>query len=151
VLHQDVLEMTNRLFRRIYAKSYLDLVNKAPHVLGYFYDLLDQPLKPGRRTGDWLRRVLQKLNLSTFIRFLKAEPWDLVINTHFLPAEIMAQLKKDQVIQPPQATVVTDFDTHRLWVNPPCERYFVASPEGAVYLESWGVPRETIFLTGIPI
>src|SRR5262249_40394920 len=103
VVHQDVLELTNRLFRRIYGKSYVDLVNKAPHVLGYFYDLLDRPIKPGRRTGDWLRRILQKLNLAPFIRFLKSEPWDLVINTHFLPAEIIAQLKKEGKIGVPQA------------------------------------------------
>lgn len=151
VVNLDVLEMTNRLFRTFYAKSYIDLVNKAPHMLGYFYDLLDQPIKPGRRTGDWLRQVLQKLNLKAFIKFLHSQPWDLVINTHFLPAEIIASLKKSRKFAAPQATVVTDFDTHRLWFNQPCERYFVASPEGAVYLESWGVPRETIFLTGIPV
>jgi len=151
VQNLDVLEMTNRLFRRVYAKSYLDLVNKAPHMLGYFYDLLDQPIKTGRRTGEWFRQVVQNLNLKPFIKFLKSKPWDLIINTHFLPAEIIAALKKDNKIDTPQATVVTDFDTHRLWFNQPCERYFVASPEGAVYLESWGVPRETIFLTGIPV
>src|SRR5262245_49341977 len=150
VVNRDVLEMTNRLFRRIYAKSYLDLVNKAPHVLGYFYDLLDQPPK-STRAGDWLRKVLQKLNLKGFVKFLHSEPWDLVINTHFLPAEIIAALKKEKKIRTPQATVVTDFDTHRLWFNQPCERYFVASAEGAVYLASWGVPREHIFLTGIPV
>ena len=38
VSHQDVLDLTNRTFRRIYAQGYFDLVNKAPHVLGYFYD-----------------------------------------------------------------------------------------------------------------
>lgn len=151
VVNMDVLDMTNRLFRRVYAKSYLDLVNKAPHMLGYFYDLLDQPIKTGKRTGEWLRQVVQKLNMKPFVTFLKSEPWDLIINTHFLPAEIIAALKKENKITTPQATVITDFDTHRLWFNQPCERYFVASPEGAVYLESWGVPRETIFQTGIPV
>jgi processive 1,2-diacylglycerol beta-glucosyltransferase len=30
----DVLTLTNAAFRRVYGKAYLDLVNKAPHVLG---------------------------------------------------------------------------------------------------------------------
>src|ERR1700730_6248580 len=85
----DVLEMTNRLFRRFYGQFYLDLVNKAPHVLGYFYDLLDQPTSTSGR-GDRLRIYLEKMNLRTLIKLLHAEPWDLVINTHFLPAEIIA-------------------------------------------------------------
>ena len=39
----DVLTLTNALFRRLYGSAYLDLVNKAPHVLGYFYDMMDKP------------------------------------------------------------------------------------------------------------
>src|SRR5258708_1978797 len=40
VKNVDVLSMTNTAFRRVYGKAYIDLVNKAPHVLGYFYDRL---------------------------------------------------------------------------------------------------------------
>src|SRR5581483_10365638 len=151
VRNVDVLEWTNAAFRRLYGKFYLDLVNKAPHVLGYFYDLLDQPSRSGRNHGDRFRLVLEKLNLQPFIKFLQAKPWDLVINTHFLPAEIIASLKKKRVLNVPQTTVTTDFETHRLWVNQPCERYFTATPEGARYLEHWGVPAAHIVATGIPV
>jgi len=151
VKNVDVLELTNRVFQRVYGKLYLDLVNRAPHVLGYFYDIMDRPSRSGKNRGDRLRLVLQKLNLSVFIRFLQAEPWDLVINTHFLPAEIIASLRKQDKLSLPQVTVTTDFDTHRLWVNQPCERYFTATEEGALYLQTWGVPAEDIVVTGIPI
>src|SRR5438445_1641580 len=90
----DVLSLTNAAFRGIYGKFYLDLVNKAPHVLGYFYDLMDQPSRSGKHRGDRFRLLVEKLNLGPFIKFLKQEPWDLVINTHFLPAEIIASLRK---------------------------------------------------------
>src|SRR5580658_10522647 len=64
----DVLELTNRIFRRVY---------------GYFYDLLDRP-GSGKHGRDRVRLGLEKLNLRPFLRFLQKEPWDLVINTHFL-------------------------------------------------------------------
>ncbi|HMF18266.1 MAG TPA: glycosyltransferase [Gemmataceae bacterium] len=147
----DILEMTNRLFRRLYGRFYLDLVNRAPHVLGYFYDMLDQPSRSGRNRGDRLRLAVEKLNLSKFIRFVQAERWDLVINTHFLPAEIIAALRKQGKLKLPQVTVTTDFETHRLWVNQPCERYFTATQEGALYLYSWGVPATDALATGIPV
>lgn len=149
VKNLDVLEMTNALFRQLYGRFYLDLINLAPHALGYFYDMLDQPSRAGKR--DRLRLVLQKLNLAKFIRFLQEGHWDLVINTHFLPAEIIASLRKKGMIKLPQVTVTTDFDTHRLWVNQPCERYFTATTEGALYLQSWGVPAGDIEPTGIPV
>ena len=60
-----------RAFRRLYGKFYLDLVNKAPHVLGYFYDLLDQPSRSGKNRTDRLRLAVEKLNLRKFIRFLQ--------------------------------------------------------------------------------
>src|SRR5262245_8975866 len=91
----DVLTLTNAAFRRLYGKAYLDLVNKAPHVLGYFYDVLDRPSRSGRNRGDRLRLLIQKLNLKAFTRMLKEEPYDLVINTHFLPAEMIAALRRE--------------------------------------------------------
>ena len=151
VKNLDLMEMTNRVFRHFYAQSYLDLVNKAPHMLGYFYDMLDQPSRSGSQRGDRFRLALEKLNLGKFIKFLKAEPWDLVINTHFLPAEIIASLKTKGVIDVPQTIATTDFETHRLWVNQPCERYFTATREGALYLEHWGVPAKDVLVTGIPV
>lgn len=149
VRHVDVLEVTNRGFRRVYGKAYIDLVNRAPHVLGYFYDLLDKPVRS--KHGDRLRLAWQKLNLRKFTRFLCEETWDLVINTHFLPCEIVAELRKAGKLNLPQVTATTDFDTHRLWVHEPCERFFTATEEGALYLHSWGVPSGTTRVTGIPI
>jgi processive 1,2-diacylglycerol beta-glucosyltransferase len=151
VKNVDVLELTNAVFRRVYGKFYLDLVNKAPHVLGYFYDMMDRPSKSGRNRGDRFRLLLEKFNLRPFTRFLTAQPWNVVINTHFLPAEIIASLRKKKQFSVPQVTVTTDFETHRLWVNQPCDRYFTATDEGALYLQSWGVPARDIVTTGIPV
>ncbi|HEV3301861.1 MAG TPA: glycosyltransferase [Planctomycetaceae bacterium] len=150
VKNVDVLELTNAAFRRVYAKAYLDLVNKAPHVLGYFYDLMDRPVSP-RRTSDRLRLMAEKLNLRPFLRFLKSEPWDVIVNTHFLPPELIASLRRQGKLATPHLTVTTDFETHRLWVNQPCDHYFSATSEGAAYLRHWGVPPGDISVTGIPI
>jgi processive 1,2-diacylglycerol beta-glucosyltransferase len=146
----DVLDLTNAAFRRIYGRAYLDLVNKAPHVLGYFYDLLDRPRGPASKR-DRLRLAVEKLNLRPFLKFLAEEEWDVIVNTHFLPAEIIASLRRKGEFHTPQFTVTTDFETHRLWVNQPCDHYFTATHEGAAYLQHWGVPAKDTTPTGIPI
>src|SRR4051812_17525544 len=146
----DVLTLTNAAFRRIYGKAYLDLVNRAPHLLGYVYDMLDKPRR-ANSTRDRLRLAVEKMTLGRFISLLKEEKWDLAVNTHFLPAEIIASLRKKEQLKMPQMTVTTDFETHRLWVNQPCDHYFAATEEGSRYLHHWGVPKTQTSVTGIPI
>jgi processive 1,2-diacylglycerol beta-glucosyltransferase len=146
----DVLTLATAGFRKLYGQLYLDLVNRAPHVLGYFYDLLDQPTKRGAK-GDPFGLAIEKLNLRPFLKLLRDEPWDLFVNTHYLPAEIIASLKESGELKAPALTVTTDFDTHRLWVNQPCDHFFAATEEGAVNLVHWGIPAKDITVTGIPI
>ncbi|MFI5378252.1 MAG: glycosyltransferase [Tepidisphaerales bacterium] len=146
----DILTLTNTAFRRLYGTAYLELVNKAPHVLGYFYDMLGQPRSPTSKR-DRLRLLVEKLNLLKFCDLLETEQWDVIVNTHFLPAELIASLRKKRKIRTPQFTVTTDFETHRLWVNQPCELYTTATGEGAAFLQSFGVPAQAIRITGIPI
>ena len=150
VENMDVLTLTNAAFRRLYGKAYLDLVNRAPHMLGYFYDLMDRPVSP-RRKSDRLRYLAEKLNLTSFVKYLGQQAWDVVVNTHFLPAEMIAHLRDRQQFSTPHFTVTTDFETHRLWVNQPCDLYFTATQEGAKNLEHWGVPAESMIVSGIPI
>jgi processive 1,2-diacylglycerol beta-glucosyltransferase len=119
-------------------------------MLGYFYDLMDRPRSRWRKS-DKLRLAVEKLNMISFLRFLKQEPWDIILNTHFLPAELIASLRKKGKLDTPQFTVTTDFETHRLWVNQPCDHYFTATDEGAAYLQHWGVPAADTTVTGIPI
>jgi len=82
---------------------------------------------------------------------VRKKPWDIIVNTHFLPAEIIASLRRRGQFATPQLTVTTDFETHRLWVNEPCDHYFTATEEGAVNLQRWGVPAARTSVTGIPI
>jgi len=151
VKNVDVLRLTNRMFKFLYGDTYLHLVNRAPHVVSYFYDLFDRPKSGARDREDKLRMLWQKMNLKRFRRLLADEPWDLVINTHFLSAEIIAGLRRDEKLSVRQVTVTTDYETHRMWVNQPCERYFTATREGTLTLEALGVPASEIVQTGIPV
>lgn len=150
VKNLDVLELTNAAFRRLYAKAYLDLVNLAPHVLGIVYDMMDRPRSP-KSKRDWLRGAFEKLNLIKLCDMLECDRWDVIVNTHFLPTEIIANLRRRRKINTPQITVTTDFATHRAWKHDPCDHYTTATEEGAAYLASFGADPKRISVTGIPI
>jgi processive 1,2-diacylglycerol beta-glucosyltransferase len=150
VRNVDVLTLTNPAFRKLYGEAYLDLVNKAPHVLGYFYDMLDRPRR-SNSTRDKLRLAMEKVNLRKLCDELECGRWDAIVCTHFMPAELIAAMRRKRTIRTPQMTVTTDFETHRLWVNEPCDRYTTATEEGRLYLGHWGVEQAKVRVTGIPI
>ncbi len=142
----DVLQYTNPLFRRLYGKAYLDMVNNMPEVLGWLYDSLDKPWENERR-----RLALDRLNTLPFVKLLQDYEPDIAVCTHFLPAEIISWLKAKKKISCPQVIVVTDFDAHALWLYHHYEQYFVAIEETRVHLEKIGIEAEKLTVSGIPI
>jgi processive 1,2-diacylglycerol beta-glucosyltransferase len=146
VQHLDILNYTNKVFRHLYSKAYIDLVNKMPEVPGWFYDKLDKPWKNERR-----RLALDKLNTRPLVKLLREYHPDLIVCTHFLPAEIVSWLKAKERLSSRQVIIVTDFDVHAMWLVHHYERYFVAIEEARVYLEALGIPPEKITVSGIPI
>src|SRR5215813_8686826 len=146
IRHIDVLNYTNKLFRHLYSKAYIELVNKMPEVPGWIYDKLDKPWKNERR-----RLALDKLNTRPFVKLLREYQPDLVVCTHFLPAEIVSWLKAKERIVSRQAIVVTDFDVHAMWLCHHYEQYFVAIDEARAYLEALSIPASKITVSGIPI
>lgn len=146
VRHEDVLKFTNPLFRRLYGGAYIDLVNRAPELLGWMYDQLDAPWKNEKR-----RVFFDKLNATPLIKMVREYDPDWIVCTHFLPSEIVSDLKAKRKLDRPQAIVVTDFDMHALWLCRNYEHYFVALDETRTYLETLGFPSEKITVSGIPI
>lgn len=146
VRHVDVLQLTNKLFRRFYSQAYLDLVNSSPELLGWFYDYLDTPWERERR-----RLLLDKLNTRPLVKFLSEYAPDMIVCTHFLGAEIVSWLKAKDRLACPQAIVITDLDVHAMWLCHHYEHYFVALDETREHLIKLGVPAGKVTVSGIPI
>lgn len=146
VEHVDVIQHVSRVFQRVYDKTYISMVRRAPELMGVLYDRTDKPWEKMRQ-----RLIVDRLNTQPMIRMLKRVQPDLCIATHFLPAEIIAWLIAKKKLRTRNAIVVTDYDVHAMWLCRTVNRYYVAIPEAAEYLAGIGVPREIIRVTGIPV
>ncbi|MBL7998461.1 MAG: glycosyltransferase [Candidatus Kapabacteria bacterium] len=146
IYHLDTLQYTTKALRNVYSKAYIEMANKAPELLGWIYDVTDKVRKPEKRM-----QALERLNVGLFMRLLKRHQPDLVVNTHFLPADIITHLRHREKLTCKQAVVVTDFDVHSLWFNPSVEYYFTACEEARVYMSAMGINAGNIHTTGIPI
>jgi processive 1,2-diacylglycerol beta-glucosyltransferase len=145
VVHHDALQLMPRAFQKLYRDAYLDLVNKAPQVFSWLFELTDKPFRP-----DAIRMALEEAGASDLYRFLDEFAPDLVLCTHFLPMSLVHQRREKGKGSFCLATVVTDFDVHGMWLGTPSDHYFLAVPEARAYLRSFGVSGRAISVTGIP-
>ena len=146
VEHIDALAHVSKLFQRLYDKTYIRMVRRAPDLMGLLYEQTDRPWRHPRE-----RLAMDRLNTQPMIRLLKKIQPDLCVATHFLPAEILSWLIAKKKLQARHAIVVTDYDVHALWLCRTVDRYYVAMQESLEYLAKIGVPREKLYVTGIPI
>lgn len=148
VTHIDVMDIVPRTFRKLYAESYIKLVEKAPLLWAYLYQRSDKRTRSS--TSDRLRRGIEKLNTKQLNTEIDKLNPDAIICTHFLPAELLSRRIRKQRKTPPVWVQVTDFDVHGLWLHEHMQGYFVANNEVAARLRAKKMPSD-IQVTGIPI
>lgn len=148
-LHLDVMDYVPTAFRKLYTELYLKLVEHSPAAWSMLYRITDRtpPSAPLAR----LRRAIERLNSRELRRAIAEFAPDVVICTHFLPAELLMRERHRARLTAPVFVVVTDFDLHRLWVVPDMTGYFAASDEVAFRMRARGIEGDRIHVSGIPI
>ena len=146
----DTLECTTALFRRMYVKSYIDLVQKAPELWGYLYDRSDVA-RPADSRRVRARLAFNKINARSFKAVVaEAEP-AVIACTHFLPLELLSDLKRRGKLRVPVHGVITDVSPHALWAHAHIDEYHVATVSAARELARKGIAADRIHVTGIPV
>lgn len=149
VVHVDLMELVPQLFRKVYADSYLKVVERHPALWGYLYDKSDH--EKANSGLNKLRRAIERLNTRKLGSLLREMQPDYVICTHFLPAELLSRKISAGKFSAPVWVQVTDFDFHALWIQQQMNGYFAAHEEVAWRMAERGIPADTIHVTGIPI
>lgn len=146
----DTLACTSAFFRKMYAKAYIDLVQTAPSLWGQLYERADV-VKSARSKTARARLAFDKLNSKAFGALLQDTAPAAILCTHFLPLELLSDLKGKGRLSTPVHAVVTDVSPHAFWVYPHIDHYHVATPAGARELVCKGIAPERISVTGIPV
>src|SRR5689334_17299915 len=146
VHNHDALELTSEALRATYSDMYFRLVKEFPWLVGWWYDLQNEPFKGGQ-----LRVIWEQLNAEPLIRMIKEFDPQVTICTHFMPAGIIAQLMARGDLNTVLAIVTTDYEFQGMWLSPLFHRYFVPLEETKVHLVSLGIPEEHVTVSGIPV
>jgi processive 1,2-diacylglycerol beta-glucosyltransferase len=145
----DALAEAPRWFRFAYDWSYLFLVRYCSWVWRLTFALSDA--KPVYRLAQPCRRLWNRWVARTFLRRLRDRPPDLVVATHFLPADLFGAARCAGSLRAPAAVVITDLYPHRFWLTPEVSATVVASPESRARCLERGLPPDRVKVIGIPI
>ncbi len=147
---EDVLDHTSRLFRLAYARSYLELTDRAPLVWGYFYNQTNADPNLAEITNN-IRKLVESIGTNGLKEVLRAFQPDVIICTHFLPMELLVGYKRSARLNEPIYCVITDYAAHTFWTYTEIDGYFVGDEQTRNQLIERGVSPQQIVVSGIPI
>jgi processive 1,2-diacylglycerol beta-glucosyltransferase len=152
VIHVDIIEYMSKLFKKMYADTYNNIIINSPGLYGYLYSITNHSKNDKRNfILNKLRYYFEEFFTLKLKRVIKRIQPDVLICTHFLPAEHLNDAVKNRKYAAKYAVVITDYDVHWLWVQKNMDMFFVATAEESARLNMMGVAQEKISVTGIPI
>lgn len=145
----DFLDRVPRWLRRGYPWIYYVLVRHLAGCWGMAFTLLDR--RAVYAVVQPIRRAWNRFTARRWIRGLRANPPDLIVATHFFPADVVASCKEAGWLRTPLLVVITDFYPHRFWLSAHADAYVCATALVAQTLEARGIEPRRVHALGIPI
>jgi len=85
------------------------------------------------------------------VRWVVAERPDVVVTTHFFPADVVGALRRSGRLSSRFLIAITDLFPHRMWVAPEADVVAVGSEMTRQVCGQRGIPSERLRVTGIPV
>ena len=149
VRNVEALEFTNPAFRRSFTGIYNTLAVGLPSVWGIVYEGMEK--KDNESKTKKLAALFDRMNSAPLLKMVREFAPDVVICTHYFPADVLAACRRKGTLRAKVYVVLTDYDIHAMWIQQGVDGYFVASEEMAYALEKRGVYGATVCATGIPV
>lgn len=143
----DCMKYVNKTVEKVSTAAYREAAKKVPWVWGKIYnDSQKGPLAH-------LSTRSNKIMAIKLLRLLREKKPDLIISTHPFSSQMCSYLKRKGKITAKIATIMTDFAPHDQWLvgSNFTDYFFVANDKMKDYLISTNIPKEKVFVTGIPL
>lgn len=147
----DVLDYTNDITRAALQTFYLQVSGKAPLLYKALYEGTEGD-KPDETFGsEKLMSFISPPFFNDLQKLIQDTTPDIIVSTHTLALQVVHHLIEHDKYDGLHYAVITDFVAHRTWMAKGVDGYFVPSDLTREILVSRGVPREKMFVTGIPV
>lgn len=143
----DFMEYANKILNSITIKAYNKMAKDTPRLWGKIYAKSQRGILGGISTSA------NKLMSSKINKLLKQTNPDIVVSTHPFSSQMVSYLKQKGKISCKLVTVLTDFAPHDQWLigHKFANDFCVSNEKMQKYLLNYGINKEKIHVTGIPL
>lgn len=127
--------------------SYDNLIARRPVLYNTLYRS-KTAIRPPQAVGGGKHLILL---LKCLQKILSEQQPDVVISTYSYCSYLMSLLKKNNKTALPLVTCITDLHSHGIWLNDCTDFYLVADQQTKRELLSYGVDKDKISVSGIPV
>ncbi|GMI16028.1 hypothetical protein TrVE_jg975 [Triparma verrucosa] len=134
----DLMDLASPAFRYVMQTMFQKLTQSllGQHTLGYLYDMGD-----GGNEKSPLQRAMEDAAGLNIVKEIARFKPDTIICTHFLPAQLVASIKRASKILGDSirlGLVITDLDLQSMWVQPGAvDVYYLPRDDSAIVLRDY--------------
>lgn len=143
----DALKYSSPELNKLLLHSYIQLSKNAPKAWGRLYHLADN-----HKSITDISSIASKVASKKFKDFTINFNPDIILCTHPFSMDMLASLKRKNIINAKIGLVLTDYASHSIWETQSqyVDAFFVAHPGMVEQLTACDISENKIFVTGIP-
>ena len=143
----DCMKYVSKHIEKMTTAAYREMAKKAPKLWGKVYSGSQKGLL-SKISKDSNKLLANKLN-----KLLQEKNADVVISTHPFSSQMVSYLKRKEKLNCTLATIMTDFAMHKQWLigHEYTDYFFVSNETMKQDIINYGVAKEKIYVTGIPM
>ncbi|SHH29906.1 MGDG synthase family glycosyltransferase [Tepidibacter thalassicus] len=143
----DSLKFVSPTIDKIISKGYEKSAMYTPKAYGTIYKISDLKITKNEiKSNLILNYMIKKLR-----KLIHEKKPDAIIGTHPFPLMAICNLKKNNIINIPIISILTDYTIHSTWIQNEIDCYIVGDEFVKYLLIEEGINKNTIYPYGIPI
>lgn len=142
----DALEEIGHLYNKTVSEGYEVMAKVIPAFYGAVYNGTNKDTMVTELVTKFQKLFARRL-MPLMVEFRP----DVIIGVHAFCVEMASALKIKYKMNIPIISLITDFAPHIMYVQEGVDKYVVSNEETVVALESFGVDRKDVQVSGIPI
>lgn len=143
----DMLDYLPAPFPKFYPWAYSFMITRARWLWRLFYTMNDHTRSDytpaSSRTQSWQFNRLRS--------YIEERDYTHIVSTHFTAAALFTDWRRQRGWKQSVFSVVTDYISHRCWKRDGLDHYFVATDEVNNQMQAYGISKDRITTTGIPV
>ena len=142
----DTFECIGHLYNKTVSEGYEIIAKTAPGFYGAVYNHTNKENKMTEFATKFQKGLAFKL-LPLMVEFRP----DVMIGVHAFCVDMATTIKKKYKMDIPVISLITDFAPHKMYVHEGVDAYVVSNEDMIDALEKFGVKRDEVQVSGIPI